>query len=169
MIEQCGPGSKQTAIGAYLATILNFLPLFLIVELMNVIESESLNRKKCVCTCGAHTCMCIYLHIDRHYCLKSGNIPKTVGGLWGHLCDNFMISIKFKQHKKKVLLELMYLTESMPLLTTTTVLIYMTVPRLSPLPQLLRNVVEKLYILKTHQELPYTHTHTYIYIYTQRN
>ena len=77
---------------------------------------------------------------DRHQCIKSGNIPKTDDGQIIHnLCNSIMICMKFESF-----LEQKYSTGSMCLLTPTTVLGYVVVQKLTPLPQFLRNAVEKL-------------------------
>ena len=58
-------------------------------------------------------CVCTY----RHHCSKSANTPKNLG--WLDLpqhCDSLMTSTKFNCHKKD-LIEMMYFTGSMSLLT----------------------------------------------------
>ena len=58
-------------------------------------------------------------------------------------CDSLVISIKFIWHKK-VLMERKYITGSIPLPTPNTFEDTWWSRRLSPLPQCLRNVAEKL-------------------------
>ena len=68
------------------------------------------------------------------------------------LCNSLMFSMNLHE---KALLEQKYVAGNMPLLTPTTALGHVVILRLSPLPQLLRNVVEELALggggsLKTH-------------------
>ena len=81
----------------------------------------------------------VYPQTDRHHCFKSGNISKTEGGQ----TNSLTMTMTFDGHKK-ALLEQKCFTGSMSLLTTTTVLRYVVVLRISPLTHFFRNVVEKL-------------------------
>ena len=58
------------------------------------------------------------LPTDRHCCLKFGNIPKNEGGQISlHPCKKSYDLHEIRPTKKKVLLEQMYFTGGMPLLT----------------------------------------------------
>ena len=69
-------------------------------------------------------------------------MPKTEAGqISPHLCSSLM-SVKIDLHKKEALMGQKYIARTCPCLHSTTALRHVTVPRLSPLPQFLRNVVE---------------------------
>ena len=82
---------------------------------------------------------------DRHHCLKSSNVQKSDDGqILDQILPESYDLHEIPRTQKEALVEQKYFTGSMPLLFPTTVLRHVVVPRHSPLPQYLRDMVKKL-------------------------